>query len=59
MIRFGVIGYGYWGPNVVRNLRALEYSEVAVVCDSSPNCPTACSEGVSQHEGLLGSLWKL
>src|SRR6266403_4259353 len=37
MIRFGVIGYGYWGPNVVRNLNALEYSEVAVVCDSSPN----------------------
>jgi predicted dehydrogenase len=37
MIRFGVIGYGYWGPNVVRNLSALEYSEVAVVCDSSPN----------------------
>ena len=37
MIRFGVIGYGYWGPNVVRNLAALEYSEVAAVCDSSPN----------------------
>jgi predicted dehydrogenase len=36
MIRFGVIGYGYWGPNVVRNLSNLEYSEVMVVCDSSP-----------------------
>jgi predicted dehydrogenase len=36
MIRFGVIGYGYWGPNVVRNLSNLEYSEVTVVCDSSP-----------------------
>ena len=36
MIRFGVIGYGYWGPNVVRNLSNLECSEVAVVCDSSP-----------------------
>jgi predicted dehydrogenase len=35
MIRFGVIGYGYWGPNVVRNLSNLEYSEVAMVCDSS------------------------
>jgi len=20
MIKFGVIGYGYWGPNIVRNL---------------------------------------
>jgi predicted dehydrogenase len=36
MVRFGVIGYGYWGPNVVRNLSNLEYSEVAVVCDRSP-----------------------
>jgi predicted dehydrogenase len=37
MIRFGVIGYGYWGPNVVRNLSNLDYSQVAIVCDSSPN----------------------
>src|SRR6266436_1153640 len=36
MIRFGVIGYGYWGPNVVRNLATLEGSEVIAVCDKSP-----------------------
>ena len=36
MIRLGVIGYGYWGPNVVRNLRGLEGCEVAAVCDRSP-----------------------
>ena len=24
MIRVGVVGYGYWGPNIVRNLRSLE-----------------------------------
>jgi len=36
MIRFGVIGYGYWGPNVVRNLDHLDGSQVAVVCDKSP-----------------------
>ena len=23
MIRMGVIGYGYWGPYIARNLRAL------------------------------------
>src|SRR5256712_13358918 len=34
MIRIGVIGYGYWGPNIVRNLLSLE--AVAAVCDSSP-----------------------
>jgi predicted dehydrogenase len=33
MIRFGVIGYGYWGPNVVRNLRGLETTEVVAICD--------------------------
>src|SRR5205809_3479165 len=36
MIRIGVIGYGYWGPNVARNLRSLPGCEVAVVCDRSP-----------------------
>jgi predicted dehydrogenase len=36
MIRIGVIGYGYWGPNIVRNLHAVEGCEVATVCDKSP-----------------------
>src|SRR5881398_1369954 len=36
MIKFGVIGYGYWGPNVVRNLHTLEGGEVVGVCDKSP-----------------------
>jgi predicted dehydrogenase len=36
MIRIGVIGYGYWGPNIVRNLRGVEGCEVATVCDRSP-----------------------
>jgi predicted dehydrogenase len=36
MIRVGVIGYGYWGPNVVRNLRSLEGCQVGGVCDHSP-----------------------
>ena len=36
MIRTGVIGYGYWGPNIVRNLRSLEGCQLAAVCDQSP-----------------------
>lgn len=35
VVRFGVIGYGYWGPNVVRNLNQLENAEVVAVCDKS------------------------
>lgn len=33
MLKFGVIGYGYWGPNVVRNLMSIEGSRVVCVCD--------------------------
>lgn len=35
MIRVGVIGYGYWGPNIVRNLHGLDSTRVEMVCDSS------------------------
>src|ERR1700740_1722044 len=35
MIRVGVIGYGYWGPNIVRNFQQAEGSRVVAVCDKS------------------------
>lgn len=35
-MRIGVIGYGYWGPNVVRNFAELAESEVTVVSDHRP-----------------------
>src|SRR5436305_14120352 len=35
-LKFGVIGYGYWGPNVVRNLQSITGAEVVAVCDKSP-----------------------
>jgi predicted dehydrogenase len=33
MIRIGVIGYGYWGPNIVRNFNMANGSQVTMVCD--------------------------
>ncbi len=36
MIKIGVIGYGYWGPRIVRNFHAAEGCEVTLVCDKSP-----------------------
>jgi len=33
MLRIGVIGYGYWGPNVVRNFSIASGSQVTMVCD--------------------------
>jgi predicted dehydrogenase len=35
-IKFGVVGYGYWGPNVVRNLDLLDGAQVLAVSDKSP-----------------------
>jgi len=35
IIRFGVVGYGYWGPNIVRNLGSLPGASVASLCDRS------------------------
>jgi predicted dehydrogenase len=37
MIRLGVIGYGYWGPNIVRNFNAAERARVVAVCDFDDN----------------------
>jgi predicted dehydrogenase len=33
MIKVGVIGHGYWGPNLVRNFMAAPGSAVSAVCD--------------------------
>ena len=33
MIRIGVIGYGYWGPNLVRNFEEQASVHVTMVCD--------------------------
>ncbi|EKD35028.1 MAG: hypothetical protein ACD_75C02084G0002 [uncultured bacterium] len=35
MLRIGVIGYGYWGPNVVRNFSMANGSQVTMVCDTN------------------------
>ena len=32
-MNFGVIGYGYWGPNIVRNLVSLEGSQVIAIAE--------------------------
>lgn len=37
MLRVGVIGYGYWGPNIVRNLSCIEGVKVLSVCDKNPH----------------------
>jgi predicted dehydrogenase len=59
-IRVGVVGLGYWGPNLARNLAAIEGCEVAWLCDASqqareraaPALPAARTTG--ELEDLLG-----
>jgi predicted dehydrogenase len=49
MIQIGVIGYGYWGPNIVRNIQSTPGARVATICDKDPEtvkralqlCPSA------------------
>ena len=35
MFSIGIIGYGYWGPNIVRNFSSLEGARVHSICDRS------------------------
>jgi len=36
VVKIGVLGYGYWGPNIVRNFHGQGQSRVVSVCDQSP-----------------------
>jgi len=33
MIKLGIVGYGYWGPNVARNFSETSGAQVVAVCD--------------------------
>jgi predicted dehydrogenase len=35
-LRVGIIGAGYWGPNLIRNFSSCPQTEVAAVCDANP-----------------------
>ncbi|HEU5408740.1 MAG TPA: Gfo/Idh/MocA family oxidoreductase [Nitrospira sp.] len=49
MLRLGVIGYGYWGPNVVRNFLAHQDCKVATICDKSS---VALTRVLAAHPGI-------
>ncbi len=40
MIRVAVIGYGYWGPNLIRNFTGTQGVDMAVCCDLKPESLT-------------------
>ena len=44
MIKVGVIGYGYWGPNVARNFNLPGVSEVIAIADKSEKSQKRAAE---------------
>lgn len=62
MISIGVIGYGYWGPNIVRNFMGHSDCQVKMVCDNNPAALERASklypalEFCSSPEDLLTSM---
>lgn len=50
LIGVGVIGYGYWGPNLVRNFANNDLTRVVAVSDLDPANLTLCKR---RHPGLL------
>ncbi len=44
MIRMGVVGYGYWGPNIVRNFHSQEKVKVVAVSDKNPKALSRVSK---------------
>ena len=51
MIGIGVIGYGYWGPNLVRNFAELPGARVRVVCDVRRRAARAGRAALSRRAG--------
>ena len=49
MLNLGAIGYGYWGPNVVRNFASQPDCRVVAVCDRSPR---ALEQAAHRHPGV-------
>ena len=49
MIKLGVIGYGYWGPNIVRNFSSQPDCQLVAICDKNPK---AVAQVLSRHPAV-------
>ena len=49
MLKLGVVGYGYWGPNVVRNFSSQPDCRVVAICDKNPH---AVALALSRHPAV-------
>jgi predicted dehydrogenase len=46
VIRVGVVGLGYWGPNLARNFAAVPGSELRWLCDADPTALERASDAL-------------
>ena len=49
MVKLAVIGYGYWGPNIVRNFLGHQDCQVVAVCDKNP---ASLARVLGRHAGV-------
>ena len=49
LVRMGIVGYGYWGPNLVRNFAESPATEVVAVSDMSEQ---RLGEALVRHPGI-------
>src|SRR5439155_19239085 len=52
MLKLGVIGYGYWGPNILRNFSSQPGCRVAAICDKNPK---ALTRALSLHPAVYAT----
>jgi predicted dehydrogenase len=59
-VRVGIVGYGYWGPNLARNFAELDTAEVVAICDTREKELARAgmrhprARCVTEFDGLLG-----
>lgn len=49
MLKVGIIGYGYWGPNIARNFHVLDGVQVCCICDKNPR---ALARATKNYPGI-------
>ena len=55
-VRVGVVGLGYWGPNLARNLAAIPGCELAWLCDAARSSDARGWPRRSLRRGASGEL---
>ena len=57
-IRIGLIGFGYWGPNIARNVSTLDEFELVGICDGSET-GRARARSMHRHVAIVATFEEL